>query len=172
MKYKKLKLSAVLLLSLGLTGLQAQEAIPATGGNASGSGGSASYSAGQVFYTINTGTNSYSIAEGVQQPFEISVVSGIKHAKGINLSVSTYPNPVADFLILEIDFTTAAVQTRHALSQRYIASIYDTNGNLIKSEIITGDKTEINMQNFVPATYFLKVMRGKEEIKSFKIIKY
>ena len=49
MKYKKLKLSTVLLLSLGLTGLQAQEAILASGGDASGSGGSASYSAGQVF---------------------------------------------------------------------------------------------------------------------------
>ena len=166
MKYKKLKLSTVLLLSLGLTGLQAQEAIPATGGNASGTGGSASYSVGQVFYTTNTGTNSYSIAEGVQQPYEISVVSGIKQAKGINLSVSTYPNPVADFLILQID-ASAALSIQ---STKY--KLFDINGNLIKSEIITGDKTQINMQNFVPATYFLKVMRGKEEIKSFKIIKY
>jgi len=39
MKYKKLKLSVILLLGLGLTGLQAQTSINATGGNASGSGG-------------------------------------------------------------------------------------------------------------------------------------
>ncbi len=73
MKYKNLKLSAILLLGLGLTGLQAQTSVNATGGNASGSGGSASYSVGQVVYTTHTGTNG-SVAQGVQQPFEISVV--------------------------------------------------------------------------------------------------
>ena len=83
MRHKKLKLSAVLLLGLGLTGLQAQESVNATGGNASGSGGSASYSVGQVVYTNNTGTSG-SVAQGVQQPFEISVVTGIEEAKGIN----------------------------------------------------------------------------------------
>ncbi len=50
MRHKRLKLSAIFLLGLGLTGLQAQEPIPATGGNASGS-----YSVGQVVYTTNTG---------------------------------------------------------------------------------------------------------------------
>ncbi|MGC8754863.1 MAG: hypothetical protein ACP5QJ_07625, partial [Thermosulfidibacteraceae bacterium] len=77
MRHKKLKLSAVLLLGLGLTGLQAQESVNATGGNASGNGGTVAYSVGQVVYTTNTGTNG-SVAQGVQQPFEISVVSGIE----------------------------------------------------------------------------------------------
>ena len=45
--FNRVKLSAVLLLGLGLTGLQAQESHNATGGNASGSGGSAIYSVGQ-----------------------------------------------------------------------------------------------------------------------------
>jgi len=102
MRHKRLKLSAILLLGLGLTGLQAQETIPATGGNATGSGGSASYSVGQVVYTTNTGTNG-SVAQGVQQPFEISVVTGIEQTKGINLSVSAYPNPATDFLMLKVE---------------------------------------------------------------------
>jgi hypothetical protein len=62
-------------LTFSLSTIHAQEAIPAGGGNASGSGGSASYSVGQVVYTTNTGTNG-SAAQGVQQPYEISVVSG------------------------------------------------------------------------------------------------
>ena len=86
MKYKKKLLTAVMLLGLGgLTSLQAQEAIPATGGEASGSGGSASYTVGQVVYTTNVGTNGNSVAEGVQQPYEISVVTGIPEAKDISL---------------------------------------------------------------------------------------
>ena len=58
MKHKKLKLCAILLIGFGLTGLQAQESVNTTGGNASGSGGSVSYSVGQVTYHVIT---SYSI---------------------------------------------------------------------------------------------------------------
>ncbi|MBP7102278.1 MAG: hypothetical protein KBA86_03430 [Bacteroidales bacterium] len=97
MTQKKIKLIAVLLLGLGLTGLQAQENINATGGNASGSGGTVSYSVGQVMYNTHIGTNG-SVAEGVQQPYEISVVIGIEEAKDINLLLSAFPNPTDDIL--------------------------------------------------------------------------
>jgi hypothetical protein len=164
MKYKKLKLSAILLLGLGLTGLQAQTSVNATGGNASGSGGSASYSVGQVVYTTNTGTSG-SVAQGVQQPYEISVVTGLEEAKGINLSVSAYPNPTTDYLILSIDAsTTLSIQ-----SMSY--QLYDMNGKLLQSEKITGNQTSIGMSNLVPANYFVKVIQANKEVKTFKIIK-
>jgi len=102
MNYKKFNLCTVLLLGLGLTGLHAQEALPATGGNVSGSGGSVSYSVGQVVYKTHTGTSG-TMAQGVQQPFEISVVNGIEEANGISLELSVFPNPVTDFIRLRID---------------------------------------------------------------------
>lgn len=54
---------------LSLTGLQSQEAILTSGGNASGSGGTVSYSIGQTFYTTYMGANG-SVSHGVQHPFE------------------------------------------------------------------------------------------------------
>ena len=161
MRHKRLKLSAVLLLGLGLTGLQAQESISTTGGNASGSGGSASYSVGQMVYTTQTGTNG-TLAQGVQQPFEISVVTGIEEAKGINLSVSAYPNPTTDYLTLE-------VKDVELLNLHF--QMYDMNGKLLQNEKITGNQTSIVMSNLVPATYFVKVIQGNKEFKTFKIIK-
>ena len=161
MKHKRLKLSALLFLGLGLTGLQAQTSVNATGGNASGIGGSASYSVGQLAYTTNTGTNG-SVSEGVQQPFEISVVTGIEEAKGINLSVTAYPNPTTDYLTLSIaDFDASKLSYQ----------LYDMNGKLLQNEKITGNQTSIVMSNLVPATYFVKVIQGNKEFKTFKIIK-
>ena len=97
-------LTALLLLGLGgATSLQAQETVTTAGGEASGSGGTASYTVGQVFYTTQTGTNGNTVAQGVQQPFEISVVTGIPEAKGINLSVSAYPNPATDYLTVKVE---------------------------------------------------------------------
>ena len=87
MRYRQVKLIAILLLGLGLIELQAQEAIPASGGDASGSGGSVSYSIGQVVYQTHTCTSG-SVAEGVQQSFEILVVTAIEEAKGVTLSVT------------------------------------------------------------------------------------
>jgi len=161
MRHKRLKLSAVLLLGLGLTGLQAQTSINATGGDASGSGGSASYSVGQVVYTTNTGTNG-TVAQGVQQPYEISVVTGIEEAKGINLSVTAYPNPTTGYLTLSI----AEFEISNLSYQ-----LYDMNGKLLQNAKITGNQTSIAMSNLVPATYFVKVLQESKVVKTFKIIK-
>ena len=161
MRHKKLKLSVVLLLGLGLTGLQAQTSVNATDGDVSGSGGSVSYSVGQVVYTTHTGTSG-SVAEGVQQPYEISVVTGLEEAQSINLSVTAYPNPTTDYLTLRIDeFEISNLSFQ----------LYDMNGKLLQNEKITGNQTSIVMSNLLPATYFVKVIQGNKEVKTFKIIK-
>lgn len=164
MRHKCLKLSSLLFLFLGLTVLQAQEAIPITGGDASGSGGSAGYSLGQVIYTTHMGTSG-SITQGVQQPYEISVVSGIQEAKEINLMVTVYPNPTTRFLTLKIDVSTSL--NVQALSYQ----LYNVNGSLLESKKIESNETNITMSELLPATYFLRVMENKREMKNFKILK-
>ncbi len=161
MRPKKLKLSAVLLLGLGLTGLHAQTSVTATGGNASGSGGSASYTVGQVVYQSHFGASG-SVAQGIQQPYEISVVTAIKEATGITLSVSAYPNPTTDNLTLEVkEFEISNLSFQ----------LYDMSGKLLQNQKITYSQTSIVMSNLAPATYFVKVIQSNIEIKTFKIIK-
>ena len=162
MRHKRLKLSAVLLLGFGLTGLQAQTSVNATGGNASGIGGSASYSVGQLAYTTNTGTNG-SVSEGVQQPFEISVVTGIEEAKDIFLNVSAYPNPTTDYLELKVENLQLS-----ELSYK----LYDISGKVYQNKEIGNSITKIEMQNLPQGIYFIKVIDTKnKEFKTFKIIK-
>ena len=161
MKNKKVKLFAVLLLGLGLTGLQAQQAIPSTGGDASGSGGSASYSIGQVVYTTNGAATGVE-AQGVQQPYEIFVVLGLDHVSGINLSLAAYPNPTTDFLNLRVEY-----ETNPDLSYQ----LFDINGKLLDNRPIEGNETAIAMSHYVSGTYLLKVIKNNQVVKSFKIIK-
>lgn len=161
MSYKKLKLIVVLLLGLGLSGIQAQNVVPATGGNASGIGGSASYSVGQVVYITNTGTNG-SVAQGVQQPYEISVVTAIEEASCIKLDCSAYPNPTTDLIILKVE----NYKTEYLSYQ-----LYDINARLLENKKIQKNETIIAMNNLVSAIYFLKVTDSNKEIKTFKIIK-
>jgi hypothetical protein len=161
MLHKHLNLIAIILFGLGFTGLQAQTSVNAAGENTSGSGGSASYSVGQVAYQTKTGTNG-SVSEGVQQPYEISVVIEIEEAKDINLMVAAFPNPTTDYLTLsinEFDISNLSYQ------------LYDFNGKLLQNKKITGTKTSIVMSNLVSANYFVKITKANKEIKTFKIIK-
>ena len=158
MKQKKIKLS-ILLLGLGLTA-QALQATTATGGNASGSGGTVAYSIGQIDYTTNTGTTG-SVVQGVQQPYEISIVLGID-IHSINLELTAYPNPTTNYLTLnvgKVELSTLNFQ------------LYDIIGKLIESRKIISSTETIGMENLPSATYFLKVSNNNNEVKTFKIIK-
>ncbi len=166
MQNNKLSICIVFLFTVGLTSLQAQETIPASGGNASGAGGSVSYTVGQVVYTTNTGADG-SVAQGVQQPYEISVVTGIDEFENVTLTCKAYPNPTTNFLTLEIEGEVPV---------QFSASLFDLNGKLLQSLEVTGRETTISMETFAPATYFLNIEKKNnstsKSLKSFKIIKH
>ena len=161
LKAKRIGMATLLAFTFSLSTVLAQESINTTGGNAAGSGGSVSYSVGQIVYHTHTGTTG-SVAEGVQQPYEISEVTGIDEAKGITLSVVAYPNPTSDQLVLEVDdYDFSNLHYR----------LFDVNGKLLQSGIITDTRTSIAMARLVPAVYFVKVMQANKELKTFKIVK-
>ena len=159
MKHKKVKLSALILLA-GLTGLQAQEAVTAAGGDATGSGGTVSYTIGQIDYTTNTGTGG-TVTQGVQQPYEFFIL-GIDDKKDISVKLSVYPNPAVSTVNLRIDN-----QNLENLSFQ----LYDVNQKLILNQKVSSTETSIPMEKLASATYFLKVSDNKKVVKTFKIIK-
>ena len=129
---KRLKLCAILVSGLGITRLQAQETIPAAGGNASGSGGTVSYSVGQISNTTHTGTTG-SVAQGVQQPYEISDITGIQEANEISLNCAVYPNPATDFLTLKVD--GSADLTLQSLAYQ----LCDVSGKILEYKNLTAN---------------------------------
>lgn len=153
-----------LILVLGLTGIQAQdihETIPTSGGNASGSGGTVSYSIGQIVYNTNVGTNG-TVSQGIQQPYEISMVTELEEAQGINLSITAFPNPTTDYLTL---------RTKNVDNQNLSFQLYDINGKMIQKSKINISETRISMTEIPPAIYFLKIIDNGKEVKVFKIVK-
>jgi hypothetical protein len=141
--------------------LQAQNTIAASGGNGSGSGGTVSYTIGQVVYTTSTSTSG-SVVHGVQQPYEISVVTSLEEANDIDLICSAYPNPSSDFLTLRIEKYE---------SQDLSYRLYYITGSLLGDKKISGSETIIQMGSFMTGTYILKVSSSGKELKTFKIIK-
>lgn len=161
MKNLSIAISLLFLFTFSLSTIYAQEAATTSGGNASGSGGSVSYTVGQLVYSTNSGTNG-SFAEGVQQPYEISVINGIEKAKDISLRCMVFPNPTIDFIILKIENYDIEDLTYQ---------LYDLSGKLLESKKIIDMETKIPTTNLPSGTYFLKVVSDSKEIKTFNIIK-
>lgn len=159
MKNKK-KIVGTALLSLFLTGINAQDALLTSGQEASGIGGISSSSIGQVLYTTNSGSSG-TVAQGVQQAFEISTTVGIEET-GIQLVCTAYPNPTINNLTLNVV---------NNVNGNLSYQLFDLTGKLIDAQTIYSENTSIDMTALPPAAYFLKVTQDHLEIKTFKIIK-
>ena len=137
-----------------------QESINTSGQNATGTGGSASYSLGQVVYTTYSGTNG-SVAQGVQQPYEISVILGIEYTN-INLIMTVSPNPTKDLLTLKVD---------NYEFENLTYQLLDINGKQFLLSQTSAAETQISVASLPSAIYFLKVSDKNKVIKTFKISK-
>lgn len=140
--------------------LHAQQAIVASGGNATGTGGSASYSIGQVVYTTHTGSNG-SISQGVQHAYEIFTL-GIKDTT-MNISLIAFPNPTIENLTLQVNDYN---------NEQLIYRLFDIQGKLLSNGKIVAQQTQIVMGRLPAATYLVHVVnQTNKKIQSFKIIK-
>jgi hypothetical protein len=116
---------------------------------------------GQIAYSTQNGIEG-SVSQGVQQPYEIQIVTSTSNANVITLECLIYPNPATDLIQLKVEPSTTGI-TKYELT--------DVSGKLLKKSIITSSVTDIKMQDYQSATYFLTVINGNDPIKVFKIIK-
>jgi len=147
------------LLAFSVNAQTSHQVLSATGGDASGSGGTVAFSVGQIVYSTNTGTSG-SVAQGVEQAYEISSV-GIKET-ALNISLSIFPNPTSDYLTLKVED-----YNNEALSY----SLLDEQGKLVLNEQITNQVTQVAMSNLARGAYFINVLQENKKIQTFKIIK-
>lgn len=140
--------------------LQAQQGTGASGGDAVGTNGSVSYTVGQVDYGSASGSNG-ALTEGVQQPYEIVVITAVKEVEG-NMDLSVHPNPTADNVVLEMG---------HAGLEHMSFALYDAEGKAVLRNALRDDRTTIRMADLSNATYFLTIYRNGTTVRSFRITK-
>jgi hypothetical protein len=145
----------------GVTFSYAQQALSATGGNGTGSGGAISYTSGITNYT-SLNSSSGKVAEGIQLPFEIQVVTNVDPARDITLECEAYPNPATDFLILKIHRDPIE-------NMKY--QLIDLKGKVLEEAYIGDTETIISLKHYKPMNYLLVVTDNSTEVMTFKITK-
>jgi hypothetical protein len=155
--FAKLLITAY-FIGYGLT-IQAQNTIPATGSNATGAGGTVSSSVGQVHYNTFSGTDGF-IIQGVQQPYEISIVK--ENPGNTSFKITVYPNPTTGSITLVI---------KPFNNENLIFQLINLKGIILLDKKVESEKTEIQMEKLPPSVYFLKVLFNDEIVEVFSIVK-
>jgi hypothetical protein len=161
MKKNKLLLFFTITFCLGIANCLAQQSAVSSGGDASGSNGNISYSIGQTVYTTNSGSNG-SVAQGLQQPYEISEVLASEDFSELVKDLRVFPNPTTDVLTINV-VNTNDLQLDYQM--------IDMNGRVLIAQKNISNETNISVSSFPSAIYFLKITNQNKEVKTFKIIK-
>lgn len=140
--------------------LFSQETVPASGGIASGAEGTIHYTIGQIVYSSFNTTNG-SVAQGIQQPYEIFTPVGIE-TSDIQLDIVAYPNPTSHAVNISID---------NVVNKQLTYQFIDIQGKILESNQILFNQTTIGLKNLPANTYILNLFDKNELIQSFKIIK-
>ncbi len=150
----------IICLVLGTTSLTAQQVISAAGGSGSGQGVQVSWTLGETVIETFTG-NQNILTQGFHQTrLVVTAVDPLEYP-GLNLLV--YPNPVSSVLRLECSGTETWKAT---------CRLYHSDGKLMLFQQTGTLPGMIDMGNYAPGFYFLKVSRENgEHLKTFKIVK-
>lgn len=154
---KKTLLFTLFLLSLMC--VKAQQAIVSSGETNANTAGSLSWSLGEVVAESGVrAPGQSSLTQGFQQG-DLSVLA-IKEPKLNNLNIRVLPNPATDYVNLVVDdYTDLSYQ------------VIDLNGKLLSKEKLQANETRINLTDLASGSFFVTIVKNKQEIKSYKIIK-
>ncbi|WP_130736185.1 T9SS type A sorting domain-containing protein [Flavobacterium sp. J27] len=162
MRKNKLLFLVIIVSSIGINNSFSQNSINSSGNTIISAGnGSISYSVGQVVYTTNFDTSG-SVAQGVQQPYEISEVLSSVDFSDLVKDLKIFPNPSTDVL-------TINMSNLGDTSLDY--ELIDSNGRVLIQEKNIASETNIQVASLPSAIYFLKIKNQNTDIKTFKIIK-
>lgn len=152
------KNSILISLFLSASNFYAQNNTVSSGGNAQGFNGSVSYSIGQVFYMSTEGENG-SINQGVQQPFDSEIITGIEHQE---ITLEIYPNPASNELRLNI------LEDNHAELR---AELLDATGKIIQEKKSLNAKNIFAITDVSDGMYIVAIYKQNVLMKSYRIIK-
>lgn len=91
--------------------------------------------------------------------FAWNIISGINDVPMINNQLSIYPNPAQNFIIINLDNNNI----------NNTLSIYNLLGNLIKTQPINQDKTQVDVSELRAGIYLLELSNGYNK-KSQKLV--
>jgi hypothetical protein len=153
-----MKKNALLLLTLITTlSVSAQEVVSTQGDSYSNANGSIDFTIGEV--VINTGTDGTNdLTQGFHQT-NWNFVGLENHNPDYQAII--FPNPTEDVLNIKT-----------SMFENVTYTLYDGLGKLVMQDILSAEKTPIQVSQLAPGSYSLTLNNEIQNLKTFKLIKH
>jgi hypothetical protein len=149
----------LVLLAIATFTSYSQESINTTGGDVQNAFGTVNYTIGQIVYEYHYGPTGQ-VAEGVQQPFEISEVLGVDSETLPEMNIRIYPNPTSGLIVIEnTDMTNINIELK------------DLNGKQLYSVQQLQLVNNLDISALPSGWYFLVISKDQKGVKTYKIQK-
>ncbi len=156
MKTKKILFTISGLFTV-IVAVQSQEVIATSGDYFENSSGSVAFTIGEPV-TATLIKDDKILTQGFHQS-EITIETEYI-LPALEFEITAFPNPANDYVILKAE----QFEGLHYY-------LFTMEGGQILEGLLVSDQTEINFSLLTPSIYFLKVIEGNKELKTFKIIK-
>ncbi len=154
---KNLTVFIVLLISTG--GLKAQEVVAPAGGQLAGDTKSISWTLGELV-TATFSAEDLILTQGFHQ--SALTITTVEEIPGMGFGIAAYPNPATDFVTISL---------KELPSEATTFGLYDFSGRkLLSGELVSREKT-LSFGSMDSGVYFLRISRGSQHVKTFKIVK-
>lgn len=137
----------------------AQQVITSAGDNPKNNTASLQWTLGQIVTGSATDGNT-TLIHGFQQ--STLIVSSIFESDDLDYTIKVYPNPVNDYLNIDID----------KLESTFLSvSFYDITGKMLLEKGMLIQKLTVDLSGFNAGTYILHITEKNKIIGKYKIIK-
>lgn len=114
-----------------------------------------------TFYVLYSYTDANSCSKTDSIAMNVSECTGLNATKNTYSSVSIYPNPAKDVVLI-----------KNALSaQKMSVSITDAAGRVILSQVLSSNEERINLANLANGVYLINLKENDRLVKVIKLIK-
>ena len=154
-----MKTTILLFFVLSASHLYAQQTISTSGASFHNESETLDWSVGEIITETMVTDNSVLTHGLLQTRLEVSTL--IKSTELAEI-IRAYPNPAHDFIFLHMT-------TEDLKGMRY--ALFNATSNLLQQGAIREEISKISFIPLPPGTYFIRITKGEQFIRTFKIIK-
>ncbi len=153
------KLTFFIGVSLLTFALKAQQVVAPAGGEYTGDNKSISWTLGEVVIATFSAEDLI-LTQGFHQSGLI--ITTVEEVSDMGFGIAAYPNPATDFVTISL---------KELPSEATTFGLFDSSGRkLLSGELISREKT-LSLGSMDSGVYFLRISKGNQHVKTFKILK-
>jgi hypothetical protein len=112
---------------------------------------------------MQTGGEDLAMIDYISLPVAVKQSTAIENVLGDGISISCYPNPASDYVVVAGDQLASLQQGR--------VDLFNISGQRLRSVAVTDCQTTVDVRDLAAGAYLLVIWNGEQRVKAVKILK-